>query len=69
MVAGGKDRRVVMEFRVDMYTLLYLKQVINKDRLSSTGNSAQWYMAVSMGGNLEQNGCMYMYGLLPPLFI
>ena len=46
MAAGGKDGGVVMEFGVDMYTLLYLKRVINKDRLYSTGNSAQCYMAV-----------------------
>ena len=46
MAAGGKDGGVVMEFGVDMYTLLYLKWVINKDRLYSTGNSAQCYMAV-----------------------
>ena len=46
MAAGGKDGGIVMEFGVDMYTLLYLKWVINKDRLYSTGNSAQCYMAV-----------------------
>ena len=46
MAAVGKDGGVVMEFGVDMYTLLYLKWVINKDRLYSTGNSAQCYMAV-----------------------
>ena len=32
-----------------MYTLLYLKWIINKDLLYSTGNSAQYYVAAWMG--------------------
>ena len=41
MVAGRRMRgRTVGEFGMDMYTLLYLKQIINKDLLNSTGNSA-----------------------------
>ena len=35
---------------MDMYTLLYLKWIINKDLLCSTGNSAQCYVAAWMGG-------------------
>ena len=34
----GKD----WEFGIDMYTLLYLKWITNKDLLYSTGNSAQY---------------------------
>ena len=30
----------VREFRIDMYILLYLKWITNKDLLNSTGNSA-----------------------------
>ena len=30
---------------MDMYTLLYLKWITNKDLLCSTGNSVQCYMA------------------------
>ena len=33
MAAGGKDGGVVMEFGVDMYTLLYLKWISSKDLL------------------------------------
>ena len=33
-----------------MFTLLYFKQTTNKDRLYSTGNSAQSYVAAWMGG-------------------
>ena len=35
---------------MDMYTQLYLKWVIYKDLLQSTGNSAQCYVAAWMGG-------------------
>ena len=53
MVAGGKGEGkegMVREVLMDMYTLLYLKQVTNKDLLYSTGNSAQCYVAAWMGG-------------------
>ena len=35
------------------YTLLYLKQITNKDLLYSTGKSAQSYLAAWMGRELE----------------
>ena len=34
---------IVSECGTDMYTLLYLKWITNKDLLYSTGNSAQYY--------------------------
>ena len=34
-----------------MYTLMYLKQITNKDLLYSTWNSAQCYVAARMGGD------------------
>ena len=37
------------EFGMDMYTLLYLKWVTNKD-LYRTGNSAQCYVGGEFGG-------------------
>ena len=36
----GWGRGIDWELGVDMYTLLYLKQIINKDLLYNTGNSA-----------------------------
>ena len=45
-----------------MYALLYLKQITNKDLLYGTGNSAQCYVAVWMGGEFKKNGYMGMYG-------
>ena len=55
---GEKDR---FGFEDNMYALLYLKQITNKDLLYSIGNSAQCYVAAWMGV-LGENGYMYMYG-------
>ena len=44
---GGRDK----EFGIDMYTLLYLKWITNKDLLYSTGNCALRYAAAWMGGD------------------
>ena len=45
---------IVREFGIDMYTQLYLRWITNKELLYSTGNSAQCYMAVWMGGEVER---------------
>ena len=43
--SGEKDEgREVREFGIDMYTLLYLKWITNKDLPCTTGNSAQCYI-------------------------
>ena len=63
MVAGRKGRRkgIVREFGMDMYTLLYLKWITNKDLLYSTGNPAQCYVAARMGGEIGGEGtCVYV---------
>ena len=46
----GCGERIVREFGIYMYTVLYLKRITNKDLLYSTENSAQCYVAVWMGG-------------------
>ena len=38
---------------MDIYTLLCLERITNKDLLYSTGNSAQCYVAGWMGGDFE----------------
>ena len=38
---------------MDIYTLLYLERIANKNLLYSTGNSAQCYVAAWMGGDFE----------------
>ena len=42
--------RTVRELGMDMYILLYLKWITNKDLLCSTGNSSECYVAVWMEG-------------------
>ena len=50
MVAQGGRWGIFREFEMNMYTLLYLKWVTNKDLLYSTWTSAQCYVAAWMGG-------------------
>ena len=45
---GQGAERIVREFEMDMYTLLYLKCITNKVLLYSTGNSVQCYMVAWM---------------------
>ena len=40
----------VREFGIEIYTLLYLKWITNKDLLSSAWNSAQCYVAAWVEG-------------------
>ena len=49
-----------------MYKLLCLKWITSKDLLYSR-KSAQCYMAAWMGGELGENGHMYIYGWVPLL--
>ena len=42
--------RIAKEFGMNMYTLLYIKWITNKDLLYSRWSSAQCYMAAWMGG-------------------
>ena len=41
----GWGEGIVREIGMDMYTLLYLKWITNKDILYSTWNSVQFYVA------------------------
>ena len=67
MVASreGWGQGIVREFGVDMYTLLFLKWITNKDLLYSTGNSVQCYVAAWMGGEFEGK-CIHVYVWLSP---
>ena len=44
---------IVRESGMDVYTLLYLKWIINKDLLYNTWKSAQCYVAAWMGGKFR----------------
>ena len=59
---------IVREFGVDMYSLLYLKWITNKDLLYSTWNTALCYVAAWMRVSLGENRYMCMYGWVPSLF-
>jgi len=43
MVTRGKDGRIVREFGIDRYSLLYFKWITSEDLLFSAENSAQCY--------------------------
>ena len=46
----GWKEGIVRQFEMDMYTLLYLKWVTNRDLLCSTWNSARGSVAAWLGG-------------------
>ena len=52
MVTSGEgwEEEIVRELGMDMYTLLYLKWITNKDLLYITGNTAQCCVSAWMGG-------------------
>ena len=64
----GWGERIVREFGMDMYTLLYLKWITNKDLLYSTRNSAQCYMAAWIGGEFGGEW-IYVYVWLSPFAV
>ena len=49
------------EIEVDIYTLLYMKQMTNKDLLYSTGNSTQYSVKAYMGKESKKRVDIYMY--------
>ena len=55
---------IVREFGRDMYMLLYLKWITNKNLPYNTGNSAQFYVADWMGGEF---GGEWIYVYRSPL--
>jgi len=67
LLGEGWGEGIVMEFRVEMYTLLYLKWITRKDLLYSTMLHASLDGEGSLGGN-GRNGRRYMYGCIPLLF-
>ena len=68
LLGGSIGEGIVRGFGTDIYTLLYLKRITNKDLLYSTGNSAQCYVAAWMGG--ESGGeWIYVYVWLRPFVV
>ena len=54
--------RKVWELGMDMYTLVYLKWITNRDLLYNTWNSSQYYVVALMGGEFGGDGHMNMRG-------
>ena len=46
---------------MNMYILLYIKQINNKHPVYSTGKSTQYSLKTYMEKNLKKKGYMYMY--------
>ena len=62
----GGDR-IVREFWMDMYTLLYLKWIANKDLLYRPGNSSQCY--ASLDGEGFGGDWIHVYVWLSPFTV
>ena len=54
---------VAWETEIDIYTLLYVKQITNKDLLYGTGDSVQ-YTAMTYRGKESKNGGYISYTLI-----
>ena len=57
---GKVGRRINWEIVIDIYTLLYIKQITNKNLLYSTGNSTQ-YAAMTYVGKESKKEWIYVY--------
>ena len=56
---GETGGRINQEFEINRYTLLYIKQIINKNLLYSTGNYIQYLIITYNGKNICV--CIYIY--------
>ena len=62
-LSKGKGGGINQEFEINIYTLLYIKQVTNKDLLYSTGKYTQYLVATYKGkeSGKNKNICIYVY--------
>ena len=63
---GWGKEEIVMDFGMDMYTLLYLKWIINKDLLYSTWNSV---LCISLVGRGVGGKWIHVYLWLSPFTV
>ena len=54
LLGETKGKGIIREFGMNMYTLLYLKWITNKDLLYNTWNFAECYVATQMHGEFGQ---------------
>ena len=57
---GVREGGINWEIGTDIYTLLYIKQITNKDLLYSTGNSTQYSVMAYMGKESKKEW-IYVY--------
>ena len=57
---GEKEGGINWEIGIDIYTLLYTKQITNKDLLYGTGNSTQYSVMIYMRKESEKKW-IYVY--------
>ena len=57
---GGKGAGINREIEIDIYTLLYIKQITNKDLLYSTGNSTWYSVMTYMGKESKKKWTSYL---------
>ena len=58
----GWGEGTVRELGIDMYTLLYLKWITNKDYCIAQGTLLNVMWQPGWEGSLGENGYMYVYG-------
>ena len=58
---GKREGGINWEIGIDIYTLLCVKQITNKDLLHSTGNSTQFSVMAYMGKESKKSGYVYLY--------
>ena len=56
---GERVGGLYQEFGINIYTLLYVKLINNKNLLYSTGNSTQYLVIPTMEKNLKKNVFVY----------
>ena len=67
-IYGFWEKVIVREFRMDVFTLLYLKWISNKYLLYSTWNCAQCYRTTWMGGEFGEEW-IHIYVWLSPFAV
>ena len=56
-----KGAGINWEIGMNIYTLLYLKQITNRNLLYSMGNSTEYSLTIYQEQNLKKSEYMYMY--------
>ena len=57
------DLMAAWETEIDIYTLLYVKQITNKDLLYSTGNSSQYSVMIHMRKESKKKWIYYFVNI------